>query len=246
ELQRLRSGWSAEDSLHRLVLLEKIFRLRDFVDDPASIRRTFAELAQPKQGSDDLVRSEAHAYLSDISALEGHTPQPAALRWYEREEQRQRVFSEVQSASGAEGLALRADLEHIAGMADAAGHMRQAAAMSPSVERWAKAAAFTDDAAAKFAALQAGLALSPGHTGMSLQLAVYYVGRQQLEKARNILQTALTAAPDNFVVAEHVAELYLNLGLRSAALREMRVLDQRSPAPLWLQARLALDYEQVG
>src|SRR5205085_12675865 len=70
--------------------------------------------------------------------------------------------------------------------------------------------------------------------------------RHQLEKARTILQTALTAAPDNFVIAEHVAELYLNLGLRSAALREMRVLDERRPAPLWLQARLALDYEQVG
>src|SRR5205823_5984964 len=37
-----------------------------------------------------------------------------------------------------------------------------------------------------------------------------------------------------------------NLGLRSAALQELRDLQQRWPAPLWLQMRLAVDYEQIG
>ena len=38
----------------------------------------------------------------------------------------------------------------------------------------------------------------------------------------------------------------MNLGLRSQALPELRRLEKQWPAPLWLRARLALDYEQMG
>src|SRR5947209_1703964 len=75
---------------------------------------------------------------------------------------------------------------------------------------------------------------------------MYYIGRQQLEKARDLLNSAIAAAPDDFVLRERRAGLYLNLGLRSAALNELRALEKQWTAPLWLRTRVTLDYEQIG
>src|SRR5262249_8502493 len=93
---------------------------------------------------------------------------------------------------------------------------------------------------------ESGLGRAPHDPRVNLQLAAYYIGRQQLEKARDILNAAAGVAPDDFVIRERRAGLYLNLGLRSAALSELRTLEKQWPAPLWLQARMALDYEQIG
>src|SRR5262249_22731581 len=93
---------------------------------------------------------------------------------------------------------------------------------------------------------ESGLGRAPHDPRVNLQLAAYYIGRQQLEKARDILNAAAGVAPDDFVIRERRAGLYLNLGLRSAALSELRTLEKQWPAPLWLQARMALDFEQIG
>ncbi|HZE23521.1 MAG TPA: DUF3857 domain-containing protein, partial [Blattabacteriaceae bacterium] len=60
------------------------------------------------------------------------------------------------------------------------------------------------------------------------------------------LAAAAQAAPNDFVIRERRASLFLNLGLRSQALPDLRRLEKQWPAPLWLQSRLALDYEQMG
>ena len=60
-----------------------------------------------------------------------------------------------------------------------------------------------------------------------------------------MLTGAAQAAPNDFVIRERRASLFLNLGLRSQALPEFRRLEKDWPGPLWLQSRLALDYEQM-
>ncbi len=99
---------------------------------------------------------------------------------------------------------------------------------------------------ANLRALRNGLLLEPSNPRLNVELATYYVGRQQLEKARDVLAAAAEAAPSDFVIRERRASLFLNLGLRSQALPELRHLEKQWPAPLWLRSRLALDYEQMG
>jgi Flp pilus assembly protein TadD len=258
ELDQIRSAWISADTLQKLVLMDRFFRLRDYIDDPDSIARVFAAIAK-ETPQDSPVHAEAEAYLNDIALLEGQATFSASRHWFAREEQRTRVLAQAASNSpAAENLELLAELEQIAGVPEAADHMQQAAQLAPTTRRWEQAAALTDDPLKKFSSLQAALALEPDNNHIRLQLAIYYIGRQQLEKAHALLQEALVAAPDDFVLAERLAGLYLNLGLRSAALVQLRKLEGRSQAspapqepqlgrlPLWLQARLAVDYEQIG
>ena len=239
ELGKLQSKLQTADTVHQLVLLDQISRLYDYVDDRAAISRIFVRM----QGAHGIAGNEAKAYLQDIQqATDGQ-----AAHWYEQQERRKWVFTQIpQSPESAGDLQILAELKHLAGMADAADLIQQSAQRGPSAARWEEAARYTADPLKKFAALQAGLALDPDHPRLNLQLAVYYVGRQQLEKAQSILKKALAAAPDDFVLATHLAELHIHLGLRSAALPELRELQQRWPAPWWLQMRLAIDFEQIG
>ena len=124
--------------------------------------------------------------------------------------------------------------------------MLQAAALEPTANRWLRAAQFLEDPLRKFAALRNGLLLEPSNPRLNVELATYYIGRQQLEKARDVLAAAAEAAPSDFVIRERRASLFLNLGLRSRALPELRRLEKEWPSPLWLRSRLALDYEQMG
>lgn len=156
------------------------------------------------------------------------------------------IFCRAKLEPSAAKLELLAELEHSAGVPEAADHMLQATQREPTPERWLWVGAWSEDELRRVAFLQNGLALDPGNAALSGQLALYYIGRHQLEKAHDLLQTALAAHPDNFVIGERLAGLYLNLGLRSAALQQMKTLEQLSPAPIWLRARLALDFEQIG
>jgi len=248
ELEQLHSDWSSADRLHKLVLVDRIFRLRDYVDDTTAVSAMLAEIARSASPDDGLIRAEAEACLNEIAALEGEAPKNSTKHWYEQAEQRSQVLAEAEkNGSRADALELLAQLEHIAGLHEASEHMQQAAQLAPTTARWEEAAAFTDDSLRKFSALQSGLAVDGNHARIRLQLAVYYIGRQQLEKAQLLLQKARAEAPDDFVVGERLAGLYLNLGLRSVALQQLKALETRAQAiPLWLQARLAIDYEQVG
>ena len=245
QLHELRRTLSSADPLHKLVLLDRIFHLRDYVDDPAEISSIFAEIAVGPDG--DLVRSEAQACLREIAGFESSSSSKNLQHWYEQEQRRNHVLQQAEkSGSGADGLELLAELEHISGVPEAPEHMQQAAQLSPTAERWARAAALNDDPWRKFADLEAGLALDGNNAAIRLQLATYYIGRQQLEKAHALLQELVRFAPDDYVPAERLAGLYLNLGLRSAALENLKRLESRSRLPIWLKARLAVDFEQLG
>jgi cellulose synthase operon protein C len=248
KLEQLRSSWDSASQLQKLALMDRIFHLRDYVDDPASVSRIFEEIARKEvDGRESAVRTEAEAYLSDIGALLGQPSGVQTRHWYQDVGQRGEVLASAgQLSPTAANLELLAELEHVAGAPEAPDHMLQAAQLAPVPARWAEAAAFTDDPLRKFAALQAGLALDADNASLCTQLALYYIGRQQLEKAHALLQTALAAQPDDFVPGERLAGLYLNLGLLSSALQQLKKLEKQSPSPLWLRARLAVDYEQVG
>lgn len=245
ELQNLRLQWPSAAKLEKLVLLDQVRRLRDYADDRSQVQ-FFLESVRQSAAENDLVRTEATAYLDDLRAFKGPS-QPRTQHWYAAEEPRRRVLSEARAnTEKAADWALLAELEHLNGTPEAADHMLQAARLEPQAARWLRAAQFLDEPLRKFAALHSGLALEPANPRLSVELATYYVGRQQLEKARDVLAAAARSAPDDFVVGERKAGLFLNLGLRSAALPELRRLEKQWPAPLWLQARLALDYEQMG
>jgi len=245
DLENLRSKWASASKLEKLVLLERALGLRDYVDDRAQIQQFFQSVRQ-SAAENDLVRSEAAAYIDDLRAFRMPL-QPRAQHWYAVEGLRQRVLSEARASADKDAAyAVLAEPEHTSGAAEAADHMLQAAGIDPTAQCWLRAAEFLDDPLRKFTALRNGLALEPSNARLNVELAAYYVGRQQLEKARDVLAAAAEAAPNDFVIRERKASLFLNLGLRSAALPELRRLEKQWPAPLWLRARLAIDYEQIG
>jgi cellulose synthase operon protein C len=245
ELENLRSQWPLASKLGKLALLDHVRRLRDFADDRRQIQ-LFLENARQSSAENDLVRNEATAYIDDLRAFKV-TTQPQAQHWYATDESRRRVLAEARATAGT-GAAyeILAELEHLSGSPEAADHMLQAAGMDPTATRWLRAAQFLDEPLRKFSALRSGLSLEPSNPRLNVELATYYIGRQQLEKARDVLAAAAEAAPNDFVIRERRASLFLNLGLRSQALPELRRLEKQWPAPLWLQSRLALDYEQMG
>jgi transglutaminase-like putative cysteine protease/Flp pilus assembly protein TadD len=234
------SSLDKADELEKLILLDRMFRLRDQLDDRGHLESLLSSLAEdPRQPQ--LVRHEA-------SVLSGSSP-AVAERWFSNDVTRRQVLSEAASlvrADDASSYQWLAELEFLAASPDAASHMERAAQLRPTAERWQRLASFTDDPFRKFAALQSGLALAPTDSQLNLQLGDYYIGRNQLEKARDVLIRASSAAPDDFVIRERLAALYLNLGLRSHGLHELQQLQERFPHPGWLRSRLALDYEHLG
>ena len=247
ELQHLQKEWPSADKREKLALLDDIERLRDYVNDRNQVQSALETIRQSNT-EDPLVKTEAAACLDDLRAFRLPS-QSRTQHWYAEPESRKRVLAEAnhntESGNPAD-LEILAQLEHLTGASEAGDHMLQAARLAPTAQRWLRVAELSDEPLRKFAALQSGLALEPENPHIKLQLATYYIGRQQLEKARDLLNAAALTAPDDFVVRERRAGLYLNLGLRSAALAELRALEKQWPSPLWLQARLALDYEQIG
>jgi cellulose synthase operon protein C len=245
ELDNVRSQWPSAGKLEKLALLDHVRRLRDFVDDRRQVQLFFENVRQ-SVAENDLVHNEAAAYIADLSAFKVPT-QPQVQHWYANEESSRRVLTEARTAAGSgTSYEILAELEHLSASGEAADHMLQAAGLDPMAMRWLRAAQFLDEPLRKFAALRNGLSLEPSNPQLNVELATYYIGRQQLEKARDVLASAAEAAPNDFVIRERRASLFLNLGLRSQALPELRRLEKQWPAPLWLQSRLALDYEQMG
>jgi transglutaminase-like putative cysteine protease len=245
ELENLRSQWPSAGKLEKLALLDHVRRLRDFADD-RSQAQTFLENVRQNAAENEIVRNEAAAYVDDLRAFKVPL-QPRAQHWYALDEPRRHILAEARAAAGTgPSYEILAELEHLSGAPEAAGDMLQAASLEPTASRWLRAAQFLDEPLRKFAALHNGLALEPSNPRLNVELATYYIGRQQLEKARDVLAAAAEAAPNDFVIRERRASLFLNLGLRSQVLPELRRLEKQWPAPLWLQARLALDYEQIG
>ncbi len=260
---RIQQELLSADTLHSLALLDELDSLADYVEDRDALLSFLKRIAT--QAKDAVVRSEAQAIVGELCGAGGD--QPHTPRWFQKETERHSVLDQAarlfNGNSGADGLQVRAQLEHLAGMAEAAAeHMQQAAQLGPTPARWRMAAEYTVDPFQKFAALQAGLALkSADHQSaelqsadlqsndpqLNLQLALYYIGRQQLEKAQALLQNGLAGHADDFALRVQMAELHMNLGLRSDAMRELLAIERQWPAgPVWLEKRLAIDYEQLG
>src|SRR5947199_10791681 len=72
EAGKLQSRLQTADTLHQLVLLDQIFRLRDYVDDRAAIARIFAQM----QAANSIAGSEARAYLRDIQQMQDGRAEP--------------------------------------------------------------------------------------------------------------------------------------------------------------------------
>jgi len=137
KLQQLREAWNSADRLQKLVLLDQIFQLRDYVSDPATISALFKELTQANAAEENLIQAEARACLADIAALEGRPATDGARHWYQQEEQRRHTLAEAAAdTSNAASLEVLAELEQIAGIPDAADHMQQSAQLAPTAARW--------------------------------------------------------------------------------------------------------------
>jgi cellulose synthase operon protein C len=247
KLADLEAHLASADELHKLVLLDQIFGLYDYVTDRGQAIRILDSIAHAP-GETGIITREAAA-LSAVLKPAQTGVSARAQRWYENEVQRRQILAAATSFSArddSEGFEILAQLESIAGLPGAAEHMEHAAQLSPTAERWQLAASYTSDPFRKFAALQAALALDPGNSRLILQLASYYIGRNQLEKARDLLLHTASAHSDDFVVRERLAGLYFSLGLRSQALYELRSLQRLWPDPLWMKMRLAVGYEQLG
>jgi transglutaminase-like putative cysteine protease len=241
ELENLGSHWPLAGKLEKLALLDHLRRLRDFADDRRQVQ-LFLENVHQSAMENEVVRNEAAAYIDDLRAFK-----VPAQHWYAADDVRNRVLAEARIAPATGGsYEILAELEHLSGSPEAADHMLQAAALEPTANRWLRAAQFLEDPLRKFAALRNGLLLEPSNPRLNVELATYYIGRQQLEKARDVLAASAEAAPSDFVIRERRASLFLNLGLRSRALPELRRLEKEWSSPLWLRSRLALDYEQMG
>jgi len=243
QLEQASHLFASAGTLEKLVLLSQMDRLREYVDDRPHLLALIDSIAA-NSSEPEIVRHEASAVHSEMLG-ESNSPR----HWYKNETLRGQVIAEATQrlqAGDAQSYETLADLEFMAGLPDAANHMERSAQISPTAERWHRAALFADDPFQKFAALRAGLALEPANAGLNIQLATYYIGRNQLEKAHDLLRRAISESPANFVLRERMAGLYLSLGLRSQALRDLQALEKQFPHPLWLRARLAIDYQQLG
>lgn len=243
QLQNAGHRFSSAGKLEKLVLLSQMDHLREYVDDRPQLL-ALVDSISGNSHEPEIVRQEAAAIHSEILG-----DSTEIRHWYKNETLRGQVIAEATQhlqAGDAQSYQLLAELEFLAGLPDAREHMQRAAQLSPTAERWQRAALLSDDAFQKFAALQAGLGLDPANARLNVQLAAYYIGRNQLEKAHDLLRRAIFASPNDFVLRERLAVLYLSLGLRSQALRDLHALQEQFPHPLWLRARLAIDYQQLG
>ncbi len=246
EVNALALQLSSAGELQKLVLLDQISRLGDHVDARPRVFTILQRVATDPEER-DAVRAEANALSLEFRG-ESSTGATAS-RWYADKATQSQILSQAARLShgaSAEQYETFAELEYMAGAPGSAEHMELAARQSPSAHRWQRAALFTADPFRKFADLQSALAIDPSDPDLNLQLSVYYIGRNQLEKARDLLTRAAATHSNNFVLRERLAELYLNLGLRAEALRDLKQLQQEFPSPLWLKSRLAINYEQLG
>lgn len=121
-------------------------------------------------------------------------------------------------------------------------HLQAAARRESSARLWLEVAAACGDMPCTFTALNAALHDDPKNERATSALADYYVSRNQLEKARDLLRTAISLAPDDFVARERLAEIYALAGFKALALKQTRELLTLYPDPLWLKMKAAQHY----
>ena len=125
-------------------------------------------------------------------------------------------------------------------------HLEAAAQRAPTAERWLAMAEACGDSTCVFRALNSALRSDPENEAARVALANYYSGRNQLQKARDLLRQAVRLEPGDFVARNGLADLYAAVGLNAQALEETGRLQHDFPGPLWLKCKLADRYFDLG
>jgi transglutaminase-like putative cysteine protease/tetratricopeptide (TPR) repeat protein len=243
-LSGLQVGWNARSSLERALTLRKIYGLREYVNLPQAIASWIASVAQDTSES-PLVRDQAlhYAALMNVHAGKLAASDVPPLAHDLRTEVGAALAQQPTSPPVLELLGLA---ERDAGLPAAQEHLEAAVRRAPTAERWMEVAEGCADSSCTYQALVAALRWEPNSAAAKTALADYYIGRKQLEKARDLLREAVNRSPNDFVARKRLADLCASAGLKSVALAEYRKLEADFPAPLWLRRELAARYEEMG
>ena len=243
-LSALQSGWNVQGSLERALTLRKIYALREYVNAPEAIAAWTATVAQDASES-PLVRDQALHYAAlmnvDAGRLSAADVPPVA-----QDLRAQAGAALAQQPTSTPVLELLGLAERDAELPAAQEHLEAAARRAPTAERWIEVAEGCADSSCTYQALAAALRWEPNSAAAKTALADYYIGRKQLEKARDLLRGAVERSPNDFVARKRLADLYASAGLKSVALAEYRKLEAGFPAPLWLRRELAARYQDMG
>lgn len=136
------------------------------------------------------------------------------------------------------------EAEH--GHASALDHLEAAALREPTSGRWLRVAEACLNQPCTFRALTAAHSVDPKNERAMLAMADYYIGRNQVEKARELLQSAIEIEPADFVARYRMVELYAAEGLTDLVLQRTRELQKDFPAPLWMRIKAAERYFEAG
>ncbi len=113
-------------------------------------------------------------------------------------------------------------------------------------QQWTTAAESCSDSLCRASALQHALQLDPNFRPALHDLVDYYRGRDQREKARDILQNLIASDAHDFVARKKLADIYMEVGARQQALDGYFALESECPDEHWLKRELAAAYERAG
>src|SRR6266571_7686213 len=256
-------------------LLRRIYELRELINDRRALAEWILKISLDER-QHPLVRHQALRYAALIDAHNGKieaaqsklralgvTPpwlaktaaagpgmaQPAVEKGPATSDLELLAMAERATKAdprNAEKLEALGLLERDSGLVSALEHLQAAARLQPSAEHWMAIAGACAEAACKFSALSGALKADPENSAANTTVALYYLGRSQLEKARDLLISALKVDPGNFVARKQLAEVYASAGMDVLALAELRRIEKESPNPLWVKRQLATKYFELG
>ena len=199
------------------------------------------------------VRTEAARYVAMTARHSGDaSSKPAARSEKIVALAREAVEVNSKSASALETLgALESSSDDPS--PEALQHLEGAARLEPTAMRWLAVSHACQDQLCRFSALQEAQRLtrtgdSDGFEARAVTLAFsrYYVGREQREKARDLLVPLVAAAPAEIVARKLLADVNLSIGLGERAREQYEALERDFPQPVWIKRELAAAYENLG
>src|SRR4051794_36417152 len=113
-------------------------------------------------------------------------------------------------------------------------------------QEWVGTAAKCADSLCRFSSLQQALKLEPQNRDALMALADYYRGREQREKARDVLGKIAARNPNDFEARKKLADLLIEVGDRERALAAYAALEKEFPESHWLTSELAAAYDRAG
>jgi cellulose synthase operon protein C len=115
-----------------------------------------------------------------------------------------------------------------------------------TAQEWVTTAASCADSLCRFSSLQQALRVEPENRAALLALADYYRGREQREKARDILRKIVSRDSGDFEARKNMADLLIEVGDRERGLEAYAALETKFAGVHWLTTELATAYERAG